>query len=157
MDTITPCLWFDGRAEEAARFYTALFPNSRITDVSYYGDAGPGEPGAVLTVAFELDGRPFTALNGGPEYQFGEAISFQIPCESQDEVDRYWNALGEDGEHGPCGWLKDRFGVSWQVFPTALPRLLTDPDAEKSQRVMRAMMSMKKIELAELERAAMEV
>jgi predicted 3-demethylubiquinone-9 3-methyltransferase (glyoxalase superfamily) len=154
MNTITPCLWFDGRAEEAARFYTDLFPNSRITEISYYGEAGPAPAGTVMTVAYELDGRPFTALNGGPEYTFGEAISFQVPCESQEEVDRYWDALGEGGEHGPCGWLKDKFGVSWQIFPTALPRLLADADEEKSQRVMRAMLNMKKIEIDELERAA---
>ncbi len=154
MPKITPCLWFDGQAEEAARFYTSLFPNSRITDVQYYGSAGPGPEGSVLTVAYELDGQEFLALNGGPEFTFNEAISFQVPCETQEEVDRYWDALGDGGEHGPCGWLKDRYGVSWQVFPKALPRLLADPDREKSQRVMRAMMSMKKIEVAELERAA---
>jgi predicted 3-demethylubiquinone-9 3-methyltransferase (glyoxalase superfamily) len=154
MDKITPCLWFDGQAEDAARFYTSLFPNSRITEIQYYGAAGPGPEGSVLTVSYELNGQEFLGLNGGPEFTFNEAISFQVPCDTQEEVDHYWDALGEGGEHGPCGWLKDKFGVSWQVFPTALPRLLADPDREKSARVMRAMMSMKKIEIDELERAA---
>ena len=121
MQTITPCLWFDTESEEAARHYTSIFPNSKIVDTTYYGEAGPRPAGTVLTVEFELDGQSFTALNGGPQFKFSEAISFQISCESQDEVDSYWSKLTEGGEEGPCGWLKDRFGVSWQVVPTALP------------------------------------
>ena len=154
MSAITPCLWFDTEGEEAASFYTSVFPNSKILDVSRYGEAGPRAEGTVMTVEFELDGLTFVALNGGPEFTFNEAISFQVSCKDQDEVDRYWNELSEGGEEGPCGWLKDRFGVSWQIVPTALPRLLGDPDREKSQRVMAAMLSMRKIEIDELERAA---
>ncbi len=154
MQTITPCLWFDTQGEEAARFYTSIFPNSRIVEISRYGEAGPREAGTVLTVEFELDGRRFTALNGGPQYTFSEAISFQISCKDQQEVDEYWSKLTDGGEEGPCGWLKDRFGVSWQVVPTALPKLLGDPDKEKAQRVMAAMLKMRKIEIDELERAA---
>lgn len=154
MPKITPCLWFDTEGEEAATFYTSLFPNSRITDVARYGSAGPRQEGTVMTVAFELDGQAFTALNGGPEFTFNEAISLQVDCEDQAEVDGYWSALSEGGEEGPCGWLKDRYGVSWQIIPSALPRLLEDPDAEKTQRVMAAMLKMRKIEVAELERAA---
>jgi len=153
MQKVTPCLWFDDQAEEAANLYTSIFPNSRITDISRYGETGPGTPGAVMTVAFELDGQPFTALNGGPQYTFSEAVSFQVACDGQDEVDRYWEALGAGGEEGPCGWLKDKFGLSWQVFPTRLPELLGNPDREKSQRVMAAMLKMKKIDVGELERA----
>jgi predicted 3-demethylubiquinone-9 3-methyltransferase (glyoxalase superfamily) len=151
---ITPCLWFDTQGEEAAKFYTSVFPNSRIVDVSRYGSAGPRPEGTVMTVDFELDGQSFVALNGGPEFTFNEAISFQVSCETQDEVDRYWETLSEGGEQGPCGWLRDRFGVSWQIVPTALPRLLADPDRDKSQRVMSAMLQMRKIEIDELERAA---
>jgi predicted 3-demethylubiquinone-9 3-methyltransferase (glyoxalase superfamily) len=154
MKGITVFLWFDGQAEEAANFYTSLFPNSQITDVARYGDAGPGEPGSVMTVAFELDGRKFVGLNGGPEYTFSEAISFSIACESQEEVDEYWERLGEGGEHGPCGWLKDKYGVSWQVVPTVLPELLTQSDREASQRVMAAMLKMSKLEIEPLRRAA---
>ena len=154
MSVITPCLWFDTEGEEAANFYTSLFPNSKIRNVSRYGEAGPRPAGTVMTVEFELDGLTFVALNGGPQYTFNEAISFQVSCKDQDEVDRYWNELSEGGEEGPCGWLKDRFGVSWQIVPTALPRLLGDPDREKSQRVMAAMLNMGKIEIDELERAA---
>jgi predicted 3-demethylubiquinone-9 3-methyltransferase (glyoxalase superfamily) len=154
MQKVTPCLWFDDQGEEAAEFYTSIFPNSRITDISRYGETGPGTPGAAMTVAFELDGQPFTALNGGPQFTFSEAVSFQVACDGQDEVDRYWNTLAEGGEEGPCGWLKDRFGLSWQVFPKRLPELLADPDREKSQRVMAAMLKMKKIDVGELERAA---
>jgi predicted 3-demethylubiquinone-9 3-methyltransferase (glyoxalase superfamily) len=157
MSGITPCLWFDTDGEEAARFYTSVFPNSKIVNVSRYGDSGPREAGSVMTVEFELDGRPFTALNGGPEYTFSEAISFQVSCRDQEEVDAYWGKLSEGGEEGPCGWLKDRFGVSWQIVPTALVELLSSPDAGTSQRVMRAMMQMKKIEIGELERAAAPV
>jgi predicted 3-demethylubiquinone-9 3-methyltransferase (glyoxalase superfamily) len=154
MSKLTACLWFDTEGEEAARFYTSVFPNSRIIGISHYGEAGPREAGSVMTVDFELDGQPFLALNGGPEYTFSEAISYQVSCETQDEVDRYWTTLSEGGEEGPCGWLKDRFGLSWQIVPTALPRLLQDPDREKAQRVMAAMLQMRKIEIDELERAA---
>jgi predicted 3-demethylubiquinone-9 3-methyltransferase (glyoxalase superfamily) len=154
MSKLTPFLWFDNQAEEAAQFYTSVFPNSKIGDVAHYGEAGPGTPGSVMTVDFELDGQRFTALNGGPEFTFTEAISFQVSCESQEEVDRYWSALSEGGEEGPCGWLKDRFGLSWQIVPTALPRLLGDPDREKAQRAMAAMLKMGKLDIAELERAA---
>jgi predicted 3-demethylubiquinone-9 3-methyltransferase (glyoxalase superfamily) len=150
MSKITPCLWFD----EAAEFYVTVFPNSRVVEVARYGEAGPRPAGTVMTVSFELDGRKFVALNGGPEYTFSEAISFQVSCETQDEVDDYWRKLADGGEEGACGWLKDRFGVSWQIVPTALPRLLANPDAEAAQRVMRAMLNMRKIEIAELEEAA---
>jgi predicted 3-demethylubiquinone-9 3-methyltransferase (glyoxalase superfamily) len=151
---LTTCLWFDTEGEEAATFYTSVFPSSKITDVARYGAGGPRPEGTVMTVAFELEGQPFLALNGGPQYTFSEAISFVVSCADQEEVDRYWETLSEGGEEGPCGWLKDRFGVSWQVVPEALPRLLADPDRERSQRVMAAMMQMKKIELDELEQAA---
>jgi predicted 3-demethylubiquinone-9 3-methyltransferase (glyoxalase superfamily) len=154
MPKITPCLWFDTEGEEAARFYTSVFPNSRIVDVARYGEAGPRPEGTVMTVQFELDGQEFVALNGGPDFTFDEAISFQVDCRDQEEVDRYWSALSEGGEEGPCGWLKDRFGLSWQVVPRALPELLSDPDRAKSQRVMAAMLEMKKIEIDSLERAA---
>ena len=152
---LTPCLWFDTEAEAAAKYYTSIFPNSRILDISHFGEAGPRPAGMVLTVSFELDGHEFTALNGGPEFKFNEAISFQIRCETQDEVDQYWAKLTEGGEEGPCGWLKDRYGVSWQVIPKRLEELLTDPDPERSQRAMRAMMQMKKLDVAALEVAAM--
>ncbi|MBW8741362.1 MAG: VOC family protein [Gaiellaceae bacterium] len=151
---ITPCLWFDTQGEEAATFYTSIFPNSRIVEVAHYGDAGPRPAGTVMTVVYELDGQRFLALNGGPQFTFSEAVSFQVDCETQEEVDHYWDTLSEGGEQGPCGWLKDRFGLSWQIVPSALPRLLADPDREKSQRVMAAMLEMKKIEIDELERAA---
>jgi predicted 3-demethylubiquinone-9 3-methyltransferase (glyoxalase superfamily) len=154
MPKLTPFLWFDTEAEEAAEHYTSIFPNSRIVDVARYGSAGPREEGTVMTVAFELDGERFTALNGGPEYKFTEAVSFQVDCETQEEVDHYWSKLSEGGEEGPCGWLKDRFGLSWQIVPNALPRLLSDPDREKSQRVMAAMLEMRKLDVAGLERAA---
>jgi predicted 3-demethylubiquinone-9 3-methyltransferase (glyoxalase superfamily) len=154
MNEITPCLWFDTEGEEAASFYTSVFPNSRIVDVTRYGAAGPRPEGTVMTVSFELDGRKFVALNGGPNYTFSEAISFQVSCQDQEEVDAFWSKLSEGGEEGPCGWLKDRYGVSWQIVPTALPELLADPDPERSQRVMRAMLEMKKIEIDALEKAA---
>jgi predicted 3-demethylubiquinone-9 3-methyltransferase (glyoxalase superfamily) len=154
MPPLTSCLWFDTEGEDAANFYTSVFPNSKITKVTRYGSAGPRSEGTVMTVEFELDGQSFVALNGGPDFTFNEAVSFQVFCESQDEVDHYWNALSDGGEQGPGGWLKDRFGLSWQVIPTVLPRLLDDPDREKSQRVMAAMLEMKKIEVDELERAA---
>ncbi len=156
MNKITPCLWFDTQGEEAASFYTSIFPNSKVVDVAHYGEAGPRPAGTVMAVSFELNGQKFTALNGGPEFTFSEAISFQVSCENQEEVDAYWSKLSEGGEEGPCGWLKDRYGLSWQVFPKALPELLGDPDREKSQRVMAAMLKMKKIDLDALERAAAE-
>ena len=155
MDNLITCLWFDTEGEEAARFYTSIFPNSKLGKITRYGSANPRQEGSVMTVNFELNGQEFLALNGGPQFTFNEAISFQIMCDDQEEVDRYWNTLTADGgEEGPCGWLKDKFGASWQVVPKVLPRLLDDPDAEKAQRVMAAMMEMKKIEIDQLERAA---
>jgi predicted 3-demethylubiquinone-9 3-methyltransferase (glyoxalase superfamily) len=154
MQRLTACLWFDTEGEDAANFYTSIFPNSRIVNVARYGSAGPRPEGTVMTVDFELDGHEFVALNGGPEFTFNEAISFQVNCDTQEEVDSYWEKLGEGGDHGPCGWLKDKFGVSWQIVPTVLPELLLDPDKEKAQRVMAAMLHMKKIEIDELEAAA---
>jgi predicted 3-demethylubiquinone-9 3-methyltransferase (glyoxalase superfamily) len=154
MQKLTPCLWFDTEGEEAAKFYTSVFPNSKIVEVTRYGSAGPRDEGTVMTVSFELDGQRFTALNGGPDFTFSEAISFEVRCESQEEVDRYWSTLSEGGEEGPCGWLKDKFGVSWQIVPKVLIELITDPDQEKAQRVMAAMLKMRKIEIDELERAA---
>ncbi len=153
MQKLTPCLWFDTEGEEAATFYTSVFPNSRIVHVARYGSAGPRPEGTVMTVSFELDGQKFLALNGGSEFTFNEAISFQVSCENQEEVDAFWSGLSEGGEEGRCGWLKDKFGVSWQIVPTALPRLLGGPDGEASQRVMQAMLKMKKIEIDALERA----
>jgi len=155
MEKISTCLWFDTEAEEAAQFYTSVFPDSRITDVSHYGEAGPREAGSVMTVSFELMGRTFVGLNGGPEYKIGGAgISLVVPCESQDEVDSLWARLGDGGEEIACGWITDRYGLAWQIVPTRLQELLSDPDREKAQRVMGAMLQMKKIEISELERAA---
>lgn len=159
MPRIRPHLWFDDRAEEAARFYTSIFPNSRIGDADRYGDAGAdvsGQPeGSVMTVEFELDGQPFLALNGGPHFTFDEAISFVVDCRDQREVDHYWDRLGEGGDPKAqkCGWLKDRFGVSWQIVPTALHELLSDPDPVAAERVVRAMLQMKKLDVAALEAA----
>jgi predicted 3-demethylubiquinone-9 3-methyltransferase (glyoxalase superfamily) len=153
---LTPCLWFDTEGEEAATFYTSVFPNSEILEITRYGSAGPRTEGTVMTVSFELDGQKFIALNGGPDFTFSEAISFEVSCDSQEEVDAYWSKLSEGGEEGPCGWLKDRFGVSWQIVPKVLVELLTDSDQEKAQRVMAAMLKMKKIDLDVLERAAAE-
>ena len=149
-----PCLWFDTDGEAAAELYTSIFPNSKIARVARYGPAGPRPEGTVMTVDFELDGQPFLALNGGPEFTFSEAVSFQVSCESQEEVDHYWSKLSEGGEEGPCGWLKDRFGLSWQIVPKRLMELLSDPDRERSQRVMKAMLEMKKLDIAGLEQAA---
>lgn len=154
MNGITPCLWFDTEGEAAAELYTSVFPNSRIVNVTRYGSAGPREAGTVMTVSFELDGKPFLALNGGPGRAFSEAVSFQVACETQEEVDAYWTTLSAGGEEGPCGWLKDRFGLSWQIVPTALPRLLGSADPETAQRVMGVMLGMKKIEISALEEAA---
>ncbi len=155
MSKITPCLWFDHEGEEAAEFYTSVFEDSRIVHVSRYGEAGPGAAGSAMTVLFELAGQRFLALNGGPAYAgFSEAISFQIDCRSQDEVDDFWQRLSDGGEEGPCGWLKDRFGLSWQVVPSRLPELLGSSDPATAKRVTEAMLKMKKIEIAELEEAA---
>jgi predicted 3-demethylubiquinone-9 3-methyltransferase (glyoxalase superfamily) len=154
MQKITPWLWFDTEAEEAAQFYSSVFPNSKIGEITRYGDAGPRPDGMVMTVSFELEGQELVALNGGPDFSFNEAVSFQVSCKDQGEVDRYWNALSEGGEEGPCGWLKDRFGLSWQIVPDRLLELLNDPDREKAQRVMQAMLQMQKIDIAEMERAA---
>jgi len=156
---ITPCLWFDDQAEEAVAFYTGIFRNSRVVTVARYGEAGRevhGRPaGTVMTVAFELDGQAFTALNGGPVFKFNEAISFQVNCETQEEVDYYWAKLSEGGDEKAqqCGWLKDKYGASWQVVPRVLVELVSDPDSEKSQRAMVAMLRMKKIDIGELKRA----
>src|SRR5262249_36348047 len=154
MPKVTPWLWFDTEAEEAANFYVSVFPNSKVVEVTHYGSAGPRPEGMVLTVVFELEGQRLVGLNGGPDFTFNEAVSFEVPCKDQDEVDYYWSKLSEGGEEGPCGWLKDRFGLSWQIVPTRLGELLGDPDREKSQRVMSAMLKMGKIEIGELERAA---
>jgi predicted 3-demethylubiquinone-9 3-methyltransferase (glyoxalase superfamily) len=155
MPTLTPCLWFDTQAEDAATFYTSVFKNSRILQVTRFGEAGPREVDLVLTVEFELDGQRFTALNGGPEFTFSEAISFQIECETQEEIDEYWSRLTADGgEPGQCGWLKDRFGVSWQVVPAAMPEWLDTSDPARADRVIAAMMPMRKLDLAALEAAA---
>ncbi len=154
MQKITPWLWFDTEAEEAATFYTSVFKNSRVLEVTRYGKAGPRPEGMVMTVSFELHGQELVALNGGPEFTFNEAISFQVTCDSQDEVDELWAKLSEGGEEGPCGWLKDRYGLSWQIIPTRLLELVGDPDPEKSERAMRAMLEMKKIDIAALENAA---
>lgn len=156
---ITPCLWFDHQAEDAAKYYLGIFKNSKITATSYYGEAGKEhhgrEAGSVLTVAFELDGQPFTALNGGPVFKLSEAVSFQIECATQDEIDYYWERLGAGGplEAQQCGWIKDKFGLSWQVVPKILPELLMDPDAAKGQRVMSALLTMQKLDIAALQRA----
>ena len=154
-DKITTFLWFDTEAEEAAEFYCSLFADSRITEVQRYGEAGPRPAGTAMTVSFELDGRPFVGLNGGPEFRFNEAVSLQIACEDQDEVDRYWKAFVDGGgEESQCGWCKDRFGFSWQVVPRALGELLGDPDPERSQRAMQAMLGMRKLDVAALRAAA---
>jgi predicted 3-demethylubiquinone-9 3-methyltransferase (glyoxalase superfamily) len=152
-DGFTTCLWFDGQAEEAARHYASIFENSRIGKTGGYTEAGPGEPGSVMAVEFELNGQKFVGLNGGPEFTFNEAISFQIFCEDQDEVDHYWDTLSEDGEEGPCGWLKDKYGLSWQVIPRGLIEMLDDPDLEKAKRTTEAMFGMKKLDIAALQRA----
>jgi predicted 3-demethylubiquinone-9 3-methyltransferase (glyoxalase superfamily) len=154
MQKITPCLWFDTQAEEAATFYTSVFKNSRIVTVSRYPEGGPRPAGMVLIVEFELDGQRFTALNGGPEFTFDEAISFQIACGSQEEADEYWERLADGGEHGPCGWLKDRFGVSWQITPTEVIELMADPDPARAQRAFGAVMQMTRIDIAAVRAAA---
>ncbi len=150
---LTTCLWFDGQAEEAANHYTSVFENSRLGEIIRYSEAGPGPAGSVVTVAFELNGQKFVALNGGPQFTFNEAISFQIHCDDQDEVDYYWSKLSEGGEEGPCGWLKDKYGVSWQVIPTVLIDMIGDPDPAKAKRATEAMLSMRKLDIAALEKA----
>jgi predicted 3-demethylubiquinone-9 3-methyltransferase (glyoxalase superfamily) len=153
MQKIVTSLWFDTEAEEAANFYCSKFRDSKILNVAHYGAAGPRPEGTVMTVDFQLAGQTFNAINGGPDFKFTEAISLLVNCESQDEVDQFWDALGEGGEPGACGWLKDRYGLSWQIVPTVLNELLADPDAEKAQRVMKSMLQMGKIDVAELQRA----
>jgi len=154
MPHIAACLWFNGQAEEAANFYVSVFKNSRITQVSRFGEGGPMPAGTVMVVAFEIENQSFTALNGGPQYTFSEATSFQVPCDTQDQIDYYWEKLAAGGQPGPCGWLKDRFGLSWQVFPSALPKLLSGAgDPAKAQRVFKTMMTMQKIDLAALQNA----
>ncbi len=155
MPKITPFLWFDKQAEEAAQFYTSIFKNSKISKVTRYEDAGPNRKEKVQVVEFELDGQPFMALNGGPQpFHFNESISFSVECKSQAEVDEYWSKLTAGGEEGPCGWLKDRYGVSWQITPTALIAMMNDPDNAKAKRAMGAMLRMKKIDIDEVKRAA---
>lgn len=153
MQKITTFLWFDDQAEEAANLYTSLFDNSRITGITRYGEEGPGPKGAVMMVTFQLHGQDFMALNGGPQFKFTEAISLFVSCETQEEVDELWEKLSAGGEVQECGWLKDKFGLSWQIIPTALGVMLSDPDPEKSQRVMKAMLQMKKIEIDRLRQA----
>jgi len=151
---IIPNLWFDTEAEQAAGFYISVFKNSRIVNVTYYTEAGPRPAGTVMTIEFELDGQRFVGINGGPEFTFSEAVSFQITCKDQDEVDYYWERLGEAGQEGPCGWLKDRYGLSWQVVPGGMDELFADPDPQRAQRAMQAMFGMTKIDVAALQQAA---
>ena len=150
---ITPFLWFDGDAEEAVNLYVSIFENSEIGDITRYGKEGPGPEGSVMTVEFRLRGQDFVALNGGPEFRFTEAVSFLVNCETQEEIDRFWKKLSEGGEEGPCGWLKDRYGLSWQIAPSVLGEMLQDKDPEKAGRVMQAMLQMGKIDIATLRRA----
>ena len=154
MPKITPNLWFDTQAEEAAAFYCSVFPNSKVNEVTHYTEAGPGPVGSVLTVEFELDGQPFVGINGGPEFTFDEAVSFQIDCADQAEVDRYWDKLTEGGEESQCGWLKDRYGLSWQVVPVGMAELFNDADPQRAARAMRAMLGMKKLDVAAIQAAA---
>jgi predicted 3-demethylubiquinone-9 3-methyltransferase (glyoxalase superfamily) len=151
---ITPFLWFDHQAEQAANFYASIFPNSKVSKVVRYNEAGPGPAGSAMTVQFELEGQSFTALNGGPHFKFTEAISFVVHCETQDEVDHYWEKLSAGGGEVQCGWVKDKFGLSWQVVPNVLPELLSNPDPKKAARVMKAMMTMKKLDIRALQQAA---
>jgi len=153
MQKIMPCLWFDDQAEEAANLYVSIFKNSKIVNIARYGEAGPGPAGTVMTVTFQLEGQEFIALNGGPQFKFTEAISFSVDCKTQEEVDELWEKLSAGGEEGPCGWLKDKYGLSWQINPTVLGEMLSDPDPEKSQRVMKAMLQMKKIDIEGLKQA----
>ena len=156
MPAITPFLWFNDKAEEAANFYVSIFPNSKVLSVSRYGDAGPGTKGSVMTVSFELDGRQFTALNGGPRYTFTPSVSFLVPCETQQDVDYYWEQLTAGGKPIQCGWLEDKYGLSWQIVPKELFRLVQDKDPAKSQRVMKAMLQMVKLDVTRLQQAANE-
>lgn len=151
---IVPSLWFDTEAEEAARFYVDLFDDARIVNVARYTEAGPRPAGTVMTVEFELNGQRFVGINGGPQFTFDEAVSFQISCKDQEEVDYFWSRLSAGGEEGQCGWLKDRFGLSWQVVPTGMEEIFSDPDPERARRAMEAMLAMKKIDIAEIRRAA---
>jgi len=153
MQKITPFLWFDNQAEEAMNFYVSVFKNSKRGRISRYGEAGPGPKGTVMVATFQLEGQEFIALNGGPQFKFTEAISFVVSCETQDEVDAFWEKLSEGGAKGQCGWLKDKYGLSWQIVPTALGELMSDPDPEKSKRVMTAMLQMKKLDISGLKRA----
>lgn len=153
MQKITPFLWFDGKAEEAARFYVSIFKNSKVGKITRYGDVGPGPKGTVMSVTFQLEGQDFYALNGGPAFKFSPAISFFVSCQTQEEVDELWEKLSEGGAKDRCGWLKDRYGVSWQIIPTALGELMNDPDPARAQRVMKAMMEMDKIDIARLRKA----
>ncbi len=153
MQKITPFLWFDGRAEEAMKFYVSVFKNSKAGRVVRYGEAGPGPKGTVMTAVFQLDGQEFIALNGGPQFRFSQAVSFVVNCKTQKELDELWEKLSSGGQQQMCGWLKDKFGLSWQIVPTALPELLSDPDPAISQSVMKAMMQMKKIDIEGLKRA----
>ena len=154
MQRITPFLWFDANAEEAVAFYSSIFKDSKVLETSRYGDAGPGPKGSVMTIRYLLNGQEFIAINGGPHFKFTEAISFHVSCESQEEVDYFWKALTDGGKESQCGWLKDKYGLSWQIIPTALHRLLGDPDPGRAQRAMQAMLQMQKIDIAEMERAA---
>ncbi len=156
MQKIIPCLWFNNQADDAARFYTSIFKNSKLDQISYYGDAGPGLKGSVLTVTFKINGQEMMALNGGPEYKFTPAISMFVNCEDQEEVDYFWEKLSEGGEKGPCGWLTDKFGVSWQIVPTILGVLMSDKDEKKSARVMQAMLQMSKLDINALQKAYLE-
>ncbi len=151
---IIPNLWFDGEAEEAARFYASVFERSRVLGVTHYPEGGPGPAGTVMTVEFELEGQRFVGINGGPQFPFTEAVSFQVTCETQEEVDHLWERLSEGGEEGPCGWLKDRFGLSWQVVPTGMEELFAHPDPARAQRAMQAMLGMRKLDIAALRAAA---
>jgi predicted 3-demethylubiquinone-9 3-methyltransferase (glyoxalase superfamily) len=153
MSKITPYLWFDDQAEEAMHFYTSIFKNSKVGDISYYGDSGPGTNGKVMAVTFQLEGQDFMALNGGPLFHFTEAISLFVSCETQAEVDELWDKLSAGGEISQCGWLKDKYGLSWQIIPTALGRMLADPNPRKAQNVMKAMLQMQKIDVAQLKMA----
>ncbi|HET9161994.1 MAG TPA: VOC family protein [Solirubrobacterales bacterium] len=151
---ITPNLWFDTEAVEAAEFYVGVFDNSRVVNVTHYTEAGPREAGMVMTVEFELDGQRFIGINGGPQFQFDEAVSLMVECETQEEVDYFWDRLSDGGEEGPCGWLKDRYGLSWQVVPTGMEELFADPDERRAERAMKAMLGMRKLDIAALRRAA---
>ena len=153
MHKITPFLWFDGKAEEAMNFYTSIFKNSKVGRVTRYGESSPGSKGAVMTATFQLDGQEFIALNGGPQFSFTPAISFFVNCENQEEVDDFWEKLSEGGKESQCGWLSDKYGITWQIVPSALGKMLSDKDPEKSKRVTQAMLQMKKLDVAKLEQA----